>query len=473
MPKKDYKWKPIALWEGDWLSDGLADVFHTFREHASPEVYGDYLEKVSREWSIETGQIEGAYDIDRGATLTMIEGGLFENLIPDQINGLSQSDVYRILIDTQEALDGVFAFVKSERELSVSYIRELHQALFQSVETYDGWFADPITGKPIKTKIPLEKGKFKTSPNNPSRHEGGVHEYCPPEHVNAEMDQLVGLFQTMTAKEVPVVQAAWLHHAFSQIHPFVDGNGRVARVLATLVLVKAGLPPFTVTRDMRTRYIQALESADIGDSRPLLDFFDSSLYRQAVRLWHVLKVSEPESLKEGASLEEILNLAKLKLVVKNDLLPTDWHRADELMRGYRTRTKLVVQEFEIKVDATVRAVKDKYYVEAFDTTFLIGSLNIAWAEDWGDGSSESEVEAEILQIVTEGTDQIVVGFDTFSRTRKGLGGVFVAFKQGEKAERIGTTFFVNFKNPERAVEFDGWLDTHLTLALAKWQERIG
>ena len=91
MPKKDYKWKPIALWEGNWLPDGLVDVFHAFREHASPEVYGDYLGKVSREWSIETGQIEGAYDIDRGATLTMIETGLLENLIPDQINGLSQT----------------------------------------------------------------------------------------------------------------------------------------------------------------------------------------------------------------------------------------------------------------------------------------------------------------------------------------------------------------------------------------------
>ena len=214
MPKKDYKWKPIALWEGDWLPDELVDVFHAFREHASPEVYEDYLGKVSREWSIETGQIEGAYDIDRGATLTMIETGLLENLIPDQINGLSQTDVYRILIDTQEALDGVFAFVKSDRELSVSYIRELHQALLRSVATYDGWFADPITGKPIKTKMPLEKGKFKTSPNNPSRADGSIHEYCPPEHVDAEMDQLVVLFQTMTAKEPPDVQAAWLHHAF-------------------------------------------------------------------------------------------------------------------------------------------------------------------------------------------------------------------------------------------------------------------
>ena len=85
----------------------------------------------------------------------------------------------------------------------------------------------------------------------------------------------------------------------------------------------------------------------------------------------------------------------------------------------------------------------------------------------------SEVEAEIVQIVTEGSDEIVVGFDTFSRTRKGLGGVFVAFKQGEQAERVGTTFFVNFKSPERPWEFDNWLNENLALALARWQERIG
>lgn len=473
MPKKDYKWTPIALWEGYWLSDGLADVFHAFREHASEAVYREYLGKVSREWSIETGQIEGAYDIPRGATLTMVEGGLLENLIPEQPNGLSPAEVYNILLDTQEALDGVFAFIKSERELSVGYIRELHQTLLKSVETYDGWFPDPISRQPIKTKMPLEKGKFKTSPNNPRRNDGSTHEYCPPEHVDAEMDQLVRLFQIMTAKEVPDVQAAWLHHAFSQIHPFADGNGRVARVLATLVLVKAGLAPFTVTRDMRTRYITALEAADAGDSRTLLDFFDSSLYRQAVRLWHVLKVNHSESLKDGASLDEILNLAKMKLIVKNDLLPTEWNRANDLLGGYRLRTRTLVEAFAAKVEAVIRAVSSNFGVAAAQTIFPVGSLSVAWAEDWGAGFSEAEVEAELVKIVTSSQGHIVVGFDTFSRTRKGLCGVFVAFKQGEKAERIGTTFFVNFKSPSRAEEFDDWLNENLALALAKWQERIG
>lgn len=49
----------------------------------------------------------------------------------------------------------------------------------------------------------------------------------------------------------PEVEAAWLHHRFTQIHPFQDGNGRIARLLASLVFIKAGWFPLVVTRDDR------------------------------------------------------------------------------------------------------------------------------------------------------------------------------------------------------------------------------
>jgi hypothetical protein len=86
------------------------------------------------------------------------------------------------------------------------------------------------------------------------------------------MDRLIVFHQRhIDCGVTPEVAAAWLHHRFTQIHPFQDGNGRVARALASLVLVQADLFPLVVTRDDRVDYITALEAADAGDLRPLVD----------------------------------------------------------------------------------------------------------------------------------------------------------------------------------------------------------
>lgn len=95
------------------------------------------------------------------------------------------------------------------------------------------------------------------------------------------MDRLIVFHRDHMVERVsPEVEAAWLHHRFTQIHPFQDGNGRVVRALATLVLVKAGWFPLVVTRDDRERYINALEAADGGELRPLVEFV-STLQRRA------------------------------------------------------------------------------------------------------------------------------------------------------------------------------------------------
>jgi Fic family protein len=86
----------------------------------------------------------------------------------------------------------------------------------------------------------LEKGQYKTEPNSPTRPDSLVHEYCPPEQVASEMDRLVAMHSEHDERGVPVeVEAAWFHHRFTQIHPFADGNGRVARAIASLVFIKA------------------------------------------------------------------------------------------------------------------------------------------------------------------------------------------------------------------------------------------
>lgn len=228
----------------------------------------NFTERLSREWAIETGIIENLYDIDRGVTQTLIEHGFQAELLSHGSTNQPREYVLQLLRDQEDALDGIFEFVKSQRQLSVSYIKALHATLLRSQLVTE---AVDSRGKTVEAE--LIKGDWKQHPNYPVRN-GMTYAYCPPEHVAAEMDRLVEMHSAHAAGSVsPEVQAAWLHHRFSQIHPFQDGNGRVARALASLVLMREGLFPLVVTRDDRRSYIGALEAADEGRLKRLIDLF--------------------------------------------------------------------------------------------------------------------------------------------------------------------------------------------------------
>jgi Fic family protein len=196
----------------------------------------DFTEKLSREWAIETGVIENLYEIERGVTQTLIERGFQAELLSHGSTNRPREYVIQLLRDQKEALDGIFDFVSSRRALSVSYIKELHAALLRSQVTTEG-----IDAHGRFVEIRLIKGPWKMQANYPLR-DGVTYAYCAPEHVGSEMDRLVAIHAEHVTNKVPSeVQAAWLHHRFTQIHPFQDGNGRVARAIASLVLVKDGL----------------------------------------------------------------------------------------------------------------------------------------------------------------------------------------------------------------------------------------
>ena len=134
-----------------------------------------------------------------------------------------------------------------------------------------------------------QRGIWKTSPNNPTTVDGSIHEYAPVDFVQDEMDQLIAMHQRHMERGVrPEVEAAWLHHRFAQIHPFQDGNGRVARALATMMFLKAGYVPLVVRDDdHRERYLDALSLADAGDLKPLVDLFANIVSRDLERRDHL------------------------------------------------------------------------------------------------------------------------------------------------------------------------------------------
>jgi len=81
----------------------------------------------------------------------------------------------------------------------------------------------------------------------------------------------------------PIVHAA-IHHAWlERIHPFVDGNGRVGRLVLNFMLIQAGYPPGVIPAAHRARYLQALKAADEGNPNPLGEVIARALSRTLSR----------------------------------------------------------------------------------------------------------------------------------------------------------------------------------------------
>jgi Fic family protein len=273
-------WQPIEdlpiKWQ-DLASSELPPLVTVWNEQADRlrqlGEFQTFNEKLHREIAIETGIIERLYTIDRGTTRLLIEQGINEALIPHGATDRPIKQVVSLIKDQEAAIEGLFDFVGGQRTLSTSYTKQLHQLLTQSQDSTEA--LNPLTKEIVR--VSLLKGDWKRQPNNPLRPDGLVHEYCPPEQVASEMDRLLVLHhQHRDQKVPPEIESAWLHHRFTQIHPFQDGNGRVARCLASLVFIQASWFPLVLTRDDRAIYIAALEKADQGSLSDLINLFAKS-----------------------------------------------------------------------------------------------------------------------------------------------------------------------------------------------------
>jgi len=282
----DFRWKPIEpLSDSDREVDlaGIQPLYETWRasrdrfNEASPIALREFNSRLIRRLSIETGILERLYDLDRGTTEALVAHGFIEDLVSRSSTDIEPSRLIDILRDQEAAIQLVMDCVAQYRELTKGLIHQLHAIL-----TRHQSHTAAIDQLGNRLEIPLLKGKYKEQPNNPRRPDGSIHEYCPPIHVEAEMENLLSWLATYSNDD-PIVVAAWLHHRFTQIHPYQDGNGRLGRALTTLVLLRAGLLPLVVDRDLRVEYIDDLERADAGDLDTLTSLF-ARLEREAILL---------------------------------------------------------------------------------------------------------------------------------------------------------------------------------------------
>lgn len=310
-------------------------------------------EKMRRRWAIDTGMIEGLYSINRGTTELLIDRGLHADLISHGDSDLPAAQLVGYLHDHAEVYDWLFEFVREERPFGTSWIKELHQLLTRHQES-----TEAIDALERRVEVPLQRGTWKVLPNNPRRSDGTVHSYAPPELVPSEMGNLVDWFCEHEGV-APELEAAWLHHRFTQIHPFQDGNGRVARAIASLVLIRAEYFPLSVPAERKGEYIDALEAADAGEITELVEFIVAQQKREFGRALAVAEQLSDEHQLFTAAFTKAARLREARAAEYEDVKET----ASQLLETAEKQLRQRKREFDER--AKQAGVDEDHHVHVY------------------------------------------------------------------------------------------------------------
>ncbi len=240
--------------------DAAASEWAERRESMSRTDYEALWTKLRLEWNYNSNHIEGN-------TLTYSETELL--LIHGRTRGGHPMRDYEEMKAHDVAIDHAQRLAGEERVLGEGDIRDLNKILlkepfWQRAETQDGQ----------STQVRIVPGEYKTRPNHVRTPTGELHRFAEPEETPALMDRWTREFQRnleRSAYPLPLFLAE-SHWSFLRIHPFGDGNGRTARLLANYALLRRGLPPIVIKTAERDRYIGALQNADVGYMMPLARF---------------------------------------------------------------------------------------------------------------------------------------------------------------------------------------------------------
>lgn len=470
-----YKWKEISDLPTDAESlrdrelESLAQVWTAEKERLDAKSVEDFNARLAREWAIETGIIENVYTLTRGITQALIERGIDSAYIPHDASDTDSELVARIIQAHADVLEGLFAFVTGERELSTGYIKELHAALLRHQEkivVFDQF------GKPFETQ--LEKGLYKRLPNNPNRADGTVHEYAPPEHVSSEMDRLIAFYQQHDQHKIPPhAGAAWIHHTFTQIHPFQEGNGRVARALASLVFIERGFFPLVVNRDDRDRYIAALEAADHDDLSHLVRLFSQIQKRSLTKAISGAVDTTPVTTVEGA-----LNATRDLLVNLGRIIPIAYLAAKETAGVLVNVTLTRFNHVTATLTNDIARVNSEF---TFQTASLahapVNELKaIAEKLHYDPNTNDHHTSLMASFKSKDIASRVVVSFHSVGPAFRGLLVAVAYFQTGDRPPTAicDDVFRINYQESRGDIvnRYSPWLEECLIKGLAEWRRTL-
>lgn len=206
------------------------------------------------------------------------------------------------LKDHLEAINHVYAMryidniaFNSDKKVKESEILEIHRLILNDIRPEDA-------GRYRKVKVLVS---------------GSKRRFPGPEKIKGLMDEFIAKTNSEIKSNVhPVIIAAHVHQGLVYIHPFIDGNGRTARLLMNLTLLRNGYPPATLFYTDRPFYYAALEKASFGDIKDFESLIAVTVkdcledYLSVVRIKSHTPKPEPKPDAFAEDLERRLNKTK-------------------------------------------------------------------------------------------------------------------------------------------------------------------
>jgi len=180
-------------------------------------------------------------------TKVVLEDGLTIGGKPlkDHLEALGHSQAYDFMLS-----------LTTKKTITEKAILELHRLFYYHIDEHTA-------------------GKYRTVQVHVS---GTDFKFPQPDKVSVLMKKFAKEIPVLRKKYHPVEYAAQLHLKFVTIHPFIDGNGRTARLITNLALLQAGYVITIIPPIMRQEYIATLRKGNKGDERPFLDFMTEMVY---------------------------------------------------------------------------------------------------------------------------------------------------------------------------------------------------
>jgi len=200
------------------------------------------------EWIYNSNAIEGN-TITLQETRLILETGL-------TIGGKSLREHFEV-INHRDAIDYVEDLVAKAEQVTPFHVRQIHKLVLSRID-------DENAGRYRETQVRIAGAAF-----------------IPPESwlVPNLMTEWGDWLASEEKQSHPVELAALAHHRLVAIHPFIDGNGRTARLVMNLILMRAGFPPTVIQRINRRQYYRVLDQADSGKPAGLVNFVGRAVER--------------------------------------------------------------------------------------------------------------------------------------------------------------------------------------------------
>ena len=187
-------------------------------------------EKLMLDWTYNSNAIEGN-TLTLSETKVVLEDGI-------TIGGKTLKEHLEV-VNHKEAILYIEDIVKEKEPLSERQIKNIHNLILKGID-------DENAGVYRDQKVVIS---------------GAEHKPPEPFNIKPKMENLIEWYKNEGQELHVVERAARLHTDLVKIHPFIDGNGRTARLLLNFELMKNGYPPVIIRNEDRASYYESLDKA--------------------------------------------------------------------------------------------------------------------------------------------------------------------------------------------------------------------